>query len=56
MKKYKLTQQEINALENKAYLQGYEKGLAEGEQRATFKKYTINDIRAMFDMPPLAQK
>lgn len=53
-KKYiKLTQKELNAIENKAYLHGYEQGIKAGEQRAIFKNNTMNTIRALFDLPAL---
>ena len=46
-------EQERNAELNKAYMQGYELGKAAGEQEAIFKKYTPNDLRAFFDLPPI---
>lgn len=47
-------EQERNAELNKAYMQGYELGKAEGERAAILKKYTLNDLRAALNLPPIA--
>lgn len=48
-KTIKLSEKEYNAELNKAYMEGYKTGLADGE----FMNKTLNQRRAELDLPPI---
>ena len=52
-RKIKLTEKELNAKINQAYLDGYNLGVTHGEQSAIFKANSIDAIRSVFGLPPL---
>lgn len=48
-----ISKKRLNGLINKAYLDGYSMGEKSGYKKAIFDKYSINEIRAAFDLPPI---
>lgn len=52
-RKIKFTEKELEALINRAYLDGYNKGFSAGKQYAIFENNTINSIRDAFGLPPI---
>jgi hypothetical protein len=53
MRKIKLTERELTAIENKNYIRGYELGYKAGKQDALSQKYTPNQIREILGLPPI---
>ena len=55
-RKIKLTEKELNAKINTAYLEGYKDGVEHAEEVALFKKHTINEIRNIFGFPEISKR
>ena len=47
---------EYNAALNKAYLQGYQRGLSTGRQEGLMSRYTPNEIRKCLGLEPITEE
>lgn len=48
-----MSEKEFNAKVNGAYLEGYSSGYSAGEKSGLMKRYSPNQLRAIFDLPPI---
>lgn len=54
-KRKKYTTEEINAIENRAYIRGYKMGYATAERDTLFRKNTPNEIREILGLPKIEE-
>lgn len=50
-----ISKKKYDAALNKAYIEGYELGRKTGAAEGFMDKHTMNHIREMFGLPPLAE-
>lgn len=48
-----VTDKNYNAALNKAFLDGYRQGLAEGKREKILSSFTTNEIRELFGLDPI---
>lgn len=55
-KMIKMSEKVFNEELNKAYLDGYKKGYESGVNDGILKKHTPNQLREIFDLPPIQDR
>ena len=55
-RKIKLSEKELNAKVNRAYMEGYTLGYETGQRDALFRRLTPNMIRNILDLPIIKNK
>ena len=51
-----ISRKELNKIENRAFLRGYDAGKRDGEYEGLMKQYSPNDIRRILSLPPIEKE